>query len=73
MKCISCDKLTTNTNWVCDICFRDPQTNNCAKCHKHLTGIQYPYFCGDCNVTEKEREQILSLTRKQNGLYCEKP
>ena len=46
--CWSCGKLTTNTNGVCDTCYRDPATNNCTECGKHLDGIRYEYVCGVC-------------------------
>ena len=53
--CRSCDKLTMNDNAVCNECYRDPATNNCTECGKHLDGIQYEYVCGDC-FTDKSKK-----------------
>ena len=49
LKCINCSNDTVNMNSVCDTCYRDPKTNNCAQCKiKHLSGICYPYVCKSC-------------------------
>ena len=48
MRCVNCDKQTDTDDDVCESCYRDPQTNNCEGCNKHLSGIRYPYTCGDC-------------------------
>lgn len=46
--CTNCDTPTTHLWGVCDKCKRDPDTNNCDSCGKHLSGIPYPYTCGEC-------------------------
>ena len=55
-ECISCgstsvqqevDDFDLGTD-VCKQCYREPDTNDCEECGKHLTGICYPYVCGDC-------------------------
>lgn len=46
--CQNCDTPTDHPWGVCEKCFRDPDTNNCEKCGKHLSGIPYPYVCGGC-------------------------
>lgn len=46
--CRNCDTPTDHPWEVCPKCFRDPATNNCEKCGKHLSGIPYPYVCGWC-------------------------
>lgn len=46
MTCKNCDAPTEAD--VCPTCYRDPATNNCTECGKHLEGINYPYVCGAC-------------------------
>lgn len=49
--CKNCDEPSTGQD-VCDDCRRDPETNNCSRCGKHLEGINYPYVCGACMKKE---------------------
>lgn len=63
--CQNCDTPTDHPWEVCPKCFRDPDTNNCEKCGKHLSGIPYPYVCGTCLKKPKnvvwvvEREGVM--------------
>lgn len=53
-KCKSCDKESNNLKFdTCEECYRDPETNNCVDCGKHLEGIPYEYVCGDCFLEEE--------------------
>ena len=47
MACQNCNALTPDSD-PCEVCRRDPATNNCAECKKHLSGIAYPFVCGEC-------------------------
>lgn len=49
-KCISCACALEDDfeGIVCQWCYRDPDTNDCEDCGRHLNGICYPYVCGDC-------------------------
>lgn len=50
-KCYSCSGpllIENACSDVCAECYRDPATNNCEECGRHLDGINYPYFCGIC-------------------------
>lgn len=46
--CRNCDALTEHPSEVCSKCYRDPETNKCTICGKHLAGIPYPFVCGFC-------------------------
>lgn len=47
--CWSCDgPLSADDPGVCAACYRDPETNNCTECGRHLAGIAYEYVCGRC-------------------------
>lgn len=48
IECWSCGASITLDKYVCDSCYRDPDTNNCVKCGKHLIGVCYAYVCGTC-------------------------
>lgn len=46
--CRSCDTPTSHPWGVCPLCLRDPEVNECEKCHRHSPGIPYSYICGRC-------------------------
>ena len=46
--CCHCSERPAVIGDVCSVCCREPSTNNCVECGKHLEGICYPYVCGDC-------------------------
>lgn len=56
--CLNCSALVAGyddlfKDPICPKCYRDPATNNCTECNKHLEGISYPYVCGDCLLDRK--------------------
>lgn len=56
-KCKNCEKtdyLRSEDPDVCMECYRNPETNNCCECGKHLEGITYEYVCGDCLRARKK-------------------
>ena len=57
-KCLYCGKNTNTNDDVCKECYRDPETNNCEKCGRHLSYIRYPYICGFCIAEEREKRGI---------------
>ena len=57
-KCRSCDCSIPDDKYVCDECYRDPETNNCVRCDTHLNGIVYEYVCGFC--IDKEQQNVRS-------------
>lgn len=48
LPCVSCDEPTNDLSRVCSKCYRNPETNGCTSCGKHLAGIPYPFVCGAC-------------------------
>lgn len=50
-----CDAIDIVFDRICRLCYRDPETNDCAECGKHLSGIPYEYVCGFC-VRKKDEQ-----------------
>jgi len=52
-QCKACDvdldtRKGSPDSYVCAECYRNPNTNYCLKCGRHLVGIPYEYVCGIC-------------------------
>ncbi len=62
IECVACEGSVDPEQYklrgaVCVKCYRDPLTNNCTQCNKHLKGIPYEYICGDCVHKNTNKQQ----------------